>query len=481
FFPKTPRDAMPVRGARTGLHEMGLPYVSDPSITRHLAEFLSRHAAEAGHAEVNAILFNGGVFQPAALRDHLLSVLHGWYGAARRRWRPLVMTTPSLDLAVALGAAYFAWLKHTGGRRIGGGIARSYYLAVEVGEQPAQKAEAAQGLTVLCVVPQHLEEGHEIVLEKPELELALGEPVTFPLYTSTVRDDDKAGDLLKVAPDQLLRLPALHTILRGGKRAGTKRVPVTLAARSTAIGTLELFCVAKEGGNRWRLEFNIRELVKDTAPREPDEEGRAITDVWLETQVEEAARLIRAAYGKGAPGEAEVAPRELTKSLEAALEAARHEWPTGLCRRLWEYLEEVADNRARSPAHLGRWFNLVGYCLRPGFGDALDSYRIEQLWKLMVAPPRVEGSRQIRSKVPEGGADNWIMWRRVVGGLNAARQQALFDRLRPTLMPGKGKAAVRPQANELAEMWRAAASLERLDAKHKEAMGHALVKALKRS
>src|SRR5437762_4680443 len=72
FFPKTPRDALPIRGARTGLHEMGLPYVSDPAITRHLAEFLSRHAAEAGHAEVDAILFNGGVFQPDALRSHLL-------------------------------------------------------------------------------------------------------------------------------------------------------------------------------------------------------------------------------------------------------------------------------------------------------------------------------------------------------------------------------------------------------------------------
>src|SRR5436309_3794614 len=149
------------------------------------------------------------------------------------------MTTPSLDLAVALGAAYYAWLKHTGGRRIGGGIARSYYLAVDVGDQPAE----AQPMAVLCVVPQRLEEGQEIVLEKPELELALGQPVAFPLFTSTVRDDDGAGDLLSVAPDKLLQLPPLHTILRGGKRSGSKRVPVKLAAKCTEIGTLELWCV----------------------------------------------------------------------------------------------------------------------------------------------------------------------------------------------------------------------------------------------
>ena len=40
-----PRDAEPQRGARAGLHEMGLPYVSDPAITRHLAAFLQRQHA----------------------------------------------------------------------------------------------------------------------------------------------------------------------------------------------------------------------------------------------------------------------------------------------------------------------------------------------------------------------------------------------------------------------------------------------------
>ena len=206
----------------------------------------------------------------------------------------------------------------------------------------------------MCVVPQHLEEGQEIVLEKPELELALGQPVMFPLYTSTVRGDDKAGDVLTVAPEQLLQLPPLHTVLRGGKRSGAKHVPVTLAARSTAIGTLELCCVAKEGGNRWRLEFNVRDLVKEPPPkreasRERQRRRPRVTDVWPEAQVQEAARLIREVYsGDDGP----TTPQELTKALEAALDAPRHEWPTGLCRRLWEFLAEVADERRRSPAHL---------------------------------------------------------------------------------------------------------------------------------
>jgi hypothetical protein len=491
FFPVVPADALPQRGARAGLHEMGLPYVSDPAITRHLAAFLHNQSAP-GAATPTAILFNGGVFQPAALRERLLEVLRHWYDRPAQPWQPLVLTNPSLDLAVAWGAAYFAWLRHTGGRRIGGGIARSYYIGVQQARSASDGGDGSEALTVVCVVPQHMEEGQEMVLEKPELELALGQPVMFPLYTSTVRSEDKPGDLLTVAPEQLLKMPPLHTVLRGGKRSGTRSVPVTLAARSTAIGTLELFCVARDGNNRWRLEFNVRDLVQEAPPRtEGDGEADGgVTDVWPEAQVQEAAQRIRVAFTGSRrdeppqPGDSELTPQELTKSLEAALDASRHAWPTGLCRRLWEFLAEVADERRRSPSHLSRWYNLVGYCLRPGFGDPLDKFRIEQLWKMMAAPPRADAGKGARGAAPrlaETGADAWIMWRRVAGGLHSTLQQALYDRLRPVLLPAKGKVIAKPGANELAEMWRAAAAFERLDVKHKEALGAALLKPLRRS
>jgi len=160
------------------------------------------------------------------------------------------------------------------------------------------------------------------------------------------------------------------------------------------------------------------------------------------------------------------------------LEAPRGDWPTGLCRRLWDFLSEGAEGRKRSPAHLTRWYHLVGFCLRPGFGDPLDRFRVEQLWKMLAAPPRGTAETAVAR---DAGADYWIMWRRLSGGLNAALQQSLFDRLRPTLLPAKSKAVVKPNLNELAEMWRAAGSLERLDVKHKEALGAALLKPLRRS
>jgi molecular chaperone DnaK (HSP70) len=461
FFPLVVKDSEPSRAARTGLQEMGLPYVNDPAITRHLAAFLNRQLKPDERPD--AILFNGGVFQPEALRDRVVEVMRPWYGPD---WHPLILANPSLDLAVAWGAAYLAWLRHSGGKRIGGGIPRSYYIAVDTGRRDAASP-------VLCVVPRRLEEGQEVKLPKPELELALGQPVLFPLFTSTVRGKDKPGDVLTIPPHQLLQLPPLHTVLRGGKRSGTKHVPVTLAARTTEIGTLELFCVAREGDNRWRLEFNVRDIVTDAGDEaEGGDERTAATDVFPEELVQKAAELVRATY------EGSALPNELTKGLEAALEAPRDEWPTGLCRRLWSFLEEQSDRRTRSSQHLNRWYHLAGYCLRPGFGDSLDRYRIEQLWKMLAAPFRAGGVTQQQA---EGGADYWIMWRRVAGGLSTAIQNTLMNRLRPVLLPVKGKAVVKPGANELAEMWRAAASLERLDVKTKEALGANVLRQAARS
>src|SRR5262249_15313321 len=160
-------------------------------------------------------------------RTHLLKASGEVLGVKR----PEILTTPSLDLAVAYGAAAYAWLRHSGGKTIGGGTARSYYIEVHPGTE-------SDRLHVLCVVPRHMNEGVEVKLAEPVLDLTLGEPAIFPLYSSTVRDD-AAGALLSVAPGQLKKLPPLHTVLRGGKRGGSaaRQVPVTLAAKTTAIGT----------------------------------------------------------------------------------------------------------------------------------------------------------------------------------------------------------------------------------------------------
>ncbi len=60
FLPGCERGDRPKEDERSPFRELGLPYVSDPAVTRHLAAFL----ATAGDATPDAILFNGGFLFP---------------------------------------------------------------------------------------------------------------------------------------------------------------------------------------------------------------------------------------------------------------------------------------------------------------------------------------------------------------------------------------------------------------------------------
>lgn len=490
FFPFSSFDTGPHMGTRLGLHEMGLPYVSDPAIPRHLAAFLRTFA---GDRPPDAVLFNGGVFQSARLRQRLLAVMQPWYNSADRAWQPRVLTNPSLDLAVAWGAAYYGWLRHSGGQRIRSGLARSYYLGVAAGEGNGGKESPSgtpadtsdETVTVLCVAPRQLEEGNEIRLDKPEMLLALGQPVQFPLFASAVRSQDQPGQILRLPRRHLQALPALSTVLKGGKRSGAREIPVAVTARLTEIGTLELALASGLGEQRWKLEFPLRQLASprpvESSSSLPDQDAEAsagkehISETWPQELLESAGQLIREAFAANASD----AVLQLPKRLEEVLHTPRDHWPIALCRQLWPFLAECASQRWRSPTHVARWYHLVGFCLRPGFGESLDSHRVEHLWKLLTVPGKSGGTASLRGS--DGGAEYWILWRRVAGGLAPSLQQAIFDRLRPFLLPQKGKSPpYRPNPHEWAEMWRAAASLERLPPASKQALGETLLRQLRR-
>jgi len=204
----------------------------------------------------------------------------------------------------------------------------------------------------------------------------------------------------------------LHTCCEAESAAAAQTRAVTLFTLNTEIGTLEIYCVARDGNNRWRLEFNVRELVKDV--RKDDDEGvnEALTDVWPESQVRKAAKLIEVASRDGVTVRRR---KNSPRHWKAALEAGRDKWPTGLCRRLW-----ISFRRSPRIAAVRRSndavFHLVGFCLRPGFGDSLDKFRVEQLWKMMHAVRKDPASGRPLPPQPDGGADAWIMWRRVAAG-----------------------------------------------------------------
>jgi molecular chaperone DnaK (HSP70) len=246
FFPRVDGDARPQRDRRTGLTEMGLPYAADPRLTAHLAEFLARHR-EAGTP--TAVLFNGGVMNADALRTRLLGVLREWCGSELRELRGI-----NLDQAVARGAAYHGLARRGRGIRIRGGAARAYYIGVETA-MPAVPGMPPP-LKAVCLVPQGTEEGTELELPGQEFGLVVGESAEFRMLGSSSREEDRLGTVHEFWGDEIEELAPLVTTLEWPDHDGTL-VPVRLRVHLTEIGTLELWCVARDG-RRWKLEFGVR-------------------------------------------------------------------------------------------------------------------------------------------------------------------------------------------------------------------------------
>jgi molecular chaperone DnaK (HSP70) len=260
FFPFVPADAEPARARTVGLQELGLPYAADPAVTKQLAAFLSKQAASLQQRGTkplpSAVLFNGGVFKAAALRDRLFKQLGKWakeLGTGRVRELP----GTDLDLAVSRGAAYYGLVRRGKGVRIRGGTARAYYIGVET-SLPAVPG-GPPPLKALCVAPFGMEEGTETDMPAQEFGLVVGEPVEFRFLGSTTRRDDQPGVLIEDWQDSIEELAPLSVTLQGkGERPG-RVVPVHLHAKVTEVGQLEVSCRSRDGGESWKLEFNVRE------------------------------------------------------------------------------------------------------------------------------------------------------------------------------------------------------------------------------
>jgi hypothetical protein len=270
FFPATSINDLPQVSRKTGLTQMALPYAQDPGITRHVASFLTRQAkalAASVDAPVRvegksfvhptAVLFNGGVFKAVALKVRLLEILNRWL--ADDGGQPAKeLAGADLDLAVARGAAYYGWVRSGHGVRIRGGTARSYYVGVESpvpavpGFEPPVKA--------LCVAPFGMEEGTRADVPPQEFGLVVGEPTRFRFFASSVRRDDKVGEMLEDAAgsEEFEELSPIETALPADGRESGKLVPVNLQAAVTEVGTLELRCLERGGAGRWKLELNVR-------------------------------------------------------------------------------------------------------------------------------------------------------------------------------------------------------------------------------
>jgi hypothetical protein len=268
FFPSVGSGEAPARQRSIGFQELGLPYAADPAITKHLARFLSeqvRNSPEAanirrgrsGLACPTHILFNGGVMKAAVLRNRVVEVLNHWlqeegFDALADQH---VLDAPDLEHAVARGAAYYGRARRGHGIRIRSGASRSYYIGVESSMPAVPGLEAP--LKALCVVPFGMEEGTESAIPDREFGLVVGEPAEFRFLSSSVRKQDRIGSLLEDWGTELEERSPLEVTLKVDGQQGMV-VPVRLETRVTELGTLEVWCVSREG-QRWRLELNIRE------------------------------------------------------------------------------------------------------------------------------------------------------------------------------------------------------------------------------
>ncbi|SBS62901.1 Hsp70 family protein [Vibrio atlanticus] len=288
FFPQVAVTDHPVQKTRGALTQMGLPYAQDAGITRHIAAFLSKQAnalsgnSEAAQQDFNpfanmpgteaqgseapaadfikptAVLFNGGVLKSNLLADRLSDTINEWLINADSEFAKQ-LSGLDLDLAVASGASYYGAVRRGQGVRIRGGIASSYYVGIE-SAMPAIPGMAPP-MEALCVAPFGMEEGSSVQVPSQEFGLVIGQPVHFQFFGSTTRREDEAGTHLDHwAPEDLDELPEIQVTLpvSEGRREG-EVVPVTLASRVTELGTLYLEAIATDNGQKWHVEFDVRE------------------------------------------------------------------------------------------------------------------------------------------------------------------------------------------------------------------------------
>jgi molecular chaperone DnaK (HSP70) len=435
FFPECEADERPAR-TQIGLREWALPYAVDSAVTRYLIAFLR------GRPRVDAVLFNGGTLYPDSLRLRLQQQIARWQGGAE----PRIFNNSEPNLAVARGAARFGSIVHRRAQRIEAGAARAIYL--EVHKQPGKKDEISAPALV-CILPRSAASEEEFRTSEVGLELRVNRPVRFQPYYSTRHGKDKVGSLVTWNDRDFHRLPSLQTTAKlVERRLEADRLPVTLTARMNELGLLQVACVSADPSlcETWPLEFNLR--AHERGSEDQMETGDdSSPDPGVDAARLDAARArITRLFSQPLDRRDKLTATNLVKSLEQILGMPKADWNWVLIRSLWPALYERISCRQESVEHEEAWLILAGFLLRPGFGAERDAARIDELWQL-----HRDGVAYLGKRIQ---LQQYILWRRVAGGLSRERQETI---LTPEL------SRLRTKKNPPAELVRLVGSFERIE------------------
>jgi len=442
-----------------GIRSMGLPYEDEPSITKHLAYFLNQaNCTLSENAGIDYLLFNGGTMKPTIFQEALLANLNGWFPQRTASLLPSF----SLDLAVARGAVYYGKVRRGLGVAIKGGLPRTYYLEIEVQQDFGEKIHQA-----LTLLPRGTEEGY-IYQSKQSFLLRANTPVVFHLLTSNVRLHDKEGDIVTVDENEFHKLPPIETVLRYGKKQlneeSNPAIPVALSITLTPIGTIEIWLNSQNTDHRWNLEFQLRSVTgqdNSLLSIEKKQRDQTFSVGFLEESKKKLEEFLQGS----------IKPTRIVEILEHELHMARQEWSPSILRGLYETLIKFSQLRTTHSELEARWWNLVGFCMRPGFGYPLDDFRIKELWKIILG--ELKGSKNLEIQIQK-----WICFRRIAGGLNKGQQMQIMGELISELYDKKsGKISVKRKSDLYiySERIRALAALERLELPIKIRVAQALV------
>lgn len=445
FFPWE-EASRPLKASR-GMQTYGLPYEAEPNVLRHLAKFLLPYVGRG--EKITHVLFNGGQVKARPVTDAVIDALNRWFPHSG------IVTIPATDpdLAVAKGALLYGLAFHgIRGEVIKGGSPRTFFLEVE-------SEKDADRLAVL-ILPEGTERGAACRLKIPFL-LKTNQPVRFNLYSIMGKMfKGQPGDIHPIDNEMFRLQGELHTIV---KAQGVDEVSVQLEGRISEIGLLELTALAAAGGRRFSFEFSLKNSGEEA--RKPE----SVPTLSDET-ISDLRAILKNAFkdGKSLSG--------LFPALEKTASLKREQFSLILLRHLFdELIDSCEPMKSHSDERASRFWNCLGFFLRPGMGHPLDKERIQKVWKIIL--------KDGLNKFQKGDAELqfWIALRRIASGMNKGQQlhlqKALFQRI-----GADGERPLTPKGRQeqylIEELVRTLASFELIEIKDKVRLGNTLLKTI---